>query len=163
MKEQYTIDEMYEEYYPKIYNYIYYRVLNRELTEDLVSEIFLKAIYRLKSYAPERGGFSTWLYTIAKNTLIDYYRRNVVCEDIDDYSNVLLPSKDNFAAINNETHKKLLAALALLNDRERTIFYYKYYLEMTNRQIAKQMQLNESTVSTIIQRARAKIKKEIDF
>lgn len=158
-----SIEEMYEEYYPKIYNYIYYRTLNRELTEDLVSEIFLKAIYRLKSYSPERGCFSAWIYTIAKNTLIDYYRKNIVCEDIDDYSNVCLPMKDDFESINNETHKKLVYVLSLLNDRERNIFYYKYYMEMTNRQIAKKLQMNESTLSTIIQRARNKIKKEVTF
>lgn len=155
-----SIEEMYELYYPKIYNYIYYRTLNRELTEDIVSEIFFKVIYRLKSYVPERGCFSAWIYTIAKNTLIDYYRKNIVCEDIEDYSNVCLPMKDDFESINNETHKKLVNALSLLNDRERNIFYYKYYMEMSNRQIAKKLRMNESTVSTIVQRARNKIKKE---
>ncbi|MEG0377386.1 MAG: sigma-70 family RNA polymerase sigma factor [Eubacterium sp.] len=161
MKELNSIEEMYEEYYPKLYNYIYYRTLNRETTEDIVSEVFLKVMYRLRSYRPERGCFSTWIYTIAKNTLIDYFRKNHTNEDIEAYSNVCFPMPDDFEIINNETLKRIRQALAVLNDRERLMFYYKYYLEMPNKKIAQVMEMNESTVSTVIQRAHVKIKNKI--
>lgn len=66
MKDFNAIEKMYEEYYPRIYNYIYYRTLNREITEDVVSDTFLKIMYKFEVYKPERGAFSTWIYTIAR-------------------------------------------------------------------------------------------------
>lgn len=158
MKDFNAIEKMYEEYYPRIYNYIYYRTLNREITEDVVSDTFLKIMYKLKVYTPERGAFSTWIYTIARHCLSDYYRKNRACENLEDYSDVLKAGTADFERVENENDRRLAAALACLNEREREIFYWKYYLELSNRQIAEKTGLSPSNVSTIINRAHQKIK-----
>jgi RNA polymerase sigma-70 factor (ECF subfamily) len=75
---------VYAAYKDKIYSYIFYRVGNNtDVAEDIVSDVFLKAYKNFDSYN-EQYAVSTWLYTIAKNTLIDHYRKNKDTVNIDD-------------------------------------------------------------------------------
>jgi len=72
LKETFT--RLYEEYMPKVFRYIHYRVGNRQLTEDLTSTVFEKALVNFKKYSREKASFSTWIFTVARNTVIDHYR-----------------------------------------------------------------------------------------
>lgn len=65
--------KLYDEFMPTVYGYVMRRVMNKELAEDLTSQVFEKA---LKSIRGLRTGatFKGWLFRIAGNTIIDYYR-----------------------------------------------------------------------------------------
>lgn len=78
---------LYDHYLDPIYRFIYYKVFSRELAEDLTSDVFLKALRRLSSYNSERGRFNSWLYQIARNSVVDYYRtkkENIPIDDVFD-------------------------------------------------------------------------------
>jgi RNA polymerase sigma-70 factor, ECF subfamily len=75
---------LYDHYLDPIYRFIYYKVFSREVAEDLTSDTFLKALRQLSSYHGGRGRFNSWLYSIARNTVIDYYRTKKEHESIDD-------------------------------------------------------------------------------
>ncbi len=78
---------IYDHYLDAIYRFIYYKVFSRELSEDLTSDTFFKALKQLRSYDPKRGRFNSWLYQIARNNVVDYYRtkkENVSIDDIFD-------------------------------------------------------------------------------
>ncbi len=66
---------LYQEYVRPIYQYIYMRVdKNTEQAEDLTQEVFLKALDNLQKYRYRGKPFTSWLYRIAHNLVIDYYR-----------------------------------------------------------------------------------------
>jgi RNA polymerase sigma-70 factor (ECF subfamily) len=75
---------LYDHYLDPIYRFIYYKVFSVELAEDLVSDTFFKALSQLRSYHPGRGRFNSWLYQIARNTVVDHYRTKKEHVDIDD-------------------------------------------------------------------------------
>jgi RNA polymerase sigma-70 factor (ECF subfamily) len=75
---------LYDHYLDPIYRFIYYKVFSREVAEDLTSDTFMKALKRFSSYNPERGRFNSWLYQIARNTVVDYYRTKKESVPIDD-------------------------------------------------------------------------------
>jgi RNA polymerase sigma-70 factor (ECF subfamily) len=67
----------YEQYLPKVYRYISYRISDTPTAEDLTSIVFEKALTKFDSFCPEKAQFSTWIFTIARNTLIDHFRTDV--------------------------------------------------------------------------------------
>jgi len=69
-----TFAELYEYYLPKVFRYISYQVGDIDLAEDLTAIVFEKALTRLDSYRSNKASSSTWLMTVARNTVIDHYR-----------------------------------------------------------------------------------------
>ena len=65
---------LYNHYLPQIYRFIFLKVSNRTEAEDLTHEVFLSAWQNLPNYKYEGFPFSSWLYQIAKNATIDFYR-----------------------------------------------------------------------------------------
>jgi RNA polymerase sigma factor (sigma-70 family) len=66
--------KLFEEYYPKILRYTMYRTGNAEAARDITSETFFKALKNLWKFRWIGTTFSAWLYRIAGNTVIDYFR-----------------------------------------------------------------------------------------
>lgn len=154
-------EKIYDEYFPKIYNYIFYRLMSREDTEELVSEVFIKVATNLERFDSEKAQFKTWIYRIAQNTLIDFYRTRKPEASLDDENVDWEPSVDFEAQLESITSPKRRAiyqALTKLKERERMIIYYRFFEGYTNREIAKLLQMNESTVGTVLNRALKKLK-----
>jgi RNA polymerase sigma-70 factor (ECF subfamily) len=62
-------------YTRKIYNLCYRFTGRVEEAQDLTQEVFIKVFQTLKSYDAAQGSFSTWLHRVARNHLVDHYRR----------------------------------------------------------------------------------------
>jgi RNA polymerase sigma-70 factor (ECF subfamily) len=65
---------LYSVHLDAIYAYVYYRTGNVTVAEDLTEDVFLKAWRAIGSYQRQGLSFSSWLYRIARNVAIDYYR-----------------------------------------------------------------------------------------
>ena len=66
--------EFYRVYLPKVFRYISYKVSDVHLAEDLTSTVFEKALTKFKSYDEKKVAFATWVFRIARNTVIDHFR-----------------------------------------------------------------------------------------
>ncbi len=66
--------KLYDHYQPKIYRFVLVKVSYREEAEDITHQIFLKAWTGMGSYRDFGFPFGSWLYRIARNQIIDYYR-----------------------------------------------------------------------------------------
>jgi len=156
------MEAVYHEYFPVIYNYVFYRLLNRENTEDIVSQVFMKVLGHLDTFDPEKASFKTWIYRITDHTLIDFYRKQRPSLSIDHEESGLenelyVHFDEQYEQIASPMRKAIFSALAQLPERERLFVYYKYFQNITNREIARQMNMNENTVSAIMARARKKL------
>lgn len=77
---------LYDQYFDDVYRYVLFKTGSRWDTDDLVSEVFRKAY---ENFGSIRGNAKSWLFTIARNTLIDYYRKKkhiAVGEDLELYT-----------------------------------------------------------------------------
>ena len=153
--------QIYHTYFAKLYNYIYYRVGEVHVTDDLVSEVFSKVIEKYQTYDPEKGKFKTWLFTIAHNTVINFYKKNSynkyhlelsLAETVE--SGVRIEDE----VVNKELQKILSGAVMVLDEPKRSIIALKFGGCLTNRQIAEVLQMSESNVGTIIHRALKELK-----
>ncbi|OGC51350.1 hypothetical protein A2982_01165 [candidate division WWE3 bacterium RIFCSPLOWO2_01_FULL_39_13] len=154
-------EKIYEKYYDRIFHFLRSRVNNDEFTaEDLASSTFEKAIKNIKSFRWQGISFSAWLFQIAYNTLIDFYRsagRKKISPlpdgDIPDF-------KDQIEDLNliADSNTRIKSAINKLNKREQKILHMKFYEGYTNKRIAKLIKLSETNVSTIIYRTMKKLR-----
>lgn len=105
---------LYDAYVEKIYNFLYFRTMHRELAEDLTSQTFIKALEKINTFDPTRGTFQAWIYQIARNLLIDEYRKRKPVENIDAHENLRSETdlqKDTEDQLNKEKLQRILAEL----------------------------------------------------
>lgn len=74
----------YDEHVKKIYEFIYFKTHHKETAEDLTANTFMKALTNLESFDEDKASFKTWLYSIARNTVIDHYRMRKETVDLED-------------------------------------------------------------------------------
>jgi len=152
--------ELYEQHFPKVFRYISYRVNNIQLAEDLTSEVFVKALKGFSNYRSDRASFSTWIMSIARHTVIDYYRvgakrKAVSLEQVAGASSEGIAEEET---VRKEELYRLQACLARLAQQEQEIISLKFGAELTNRQIAGMLNISESNVGTILYRAVRKLR-----
>ena len=152
----------YDEYFARIYNYIRYRCGDTGLAEDLTALVFEKALAKFRSFRHERGRFSAWLFTIARNEVNAHFRRSIwsaafSIETVDDHPSQT-PSPEE-ACITNETLSALFSALGGLSQRERDVLGLKFSARFSNRQIAGMTNLSEGNVAIIVYRAIQKLRR----
>jgi RNA polymerase sigma-70 factor (ECF subfamily) len=67
---------LYEAHFPQILNYVFQKVSDREMAADITSQVFLKAMLHLRTYRVQAAPFSAWLYKIAYNETMLYFRKS---------------------------------------------------------------------------------------
>lgn len=152
--------ELYDIYVQKIYSFIFHKVLHTETAEDLTSDTFLKALEKINTFNPQKAGFSTWLFQIARNTVIDHYRTYKSESDIDDVWD--LASSDDVLSQTDAriTYEKLQAHLKKFSSQEREILMMRFWQDMSYADIAAALGKTEASVKMAASRAVKKLKQE---
>jgi RNA polymerase sigma factor (sigma-70 family) len=161
-KEIFT--ELYDEFMPKVFRYIRYKVNDEQVTEDLTSMVFEKALVSFERYTSDKGTFSTWIFSIARNALIDYYRTNktsqqVPLEAVEMPSHELPPQEQLEKKAEQEC---LRGCLSRLSEDDQEMIRLKFAAEFNNRQIAKMLGLSESNVGVRLFRAVKKLREDFN-
>ncbi len=137
---------------PRLYNFFRYRVGNDQVAEDLTAETFERAWRNRDRYRNDLAAFSTWLFSIAKRVVIDYFRKPHAEVSLNTAVEVASGEAVESLIQQRLDCEKLFSLLAQLTDRERDLFALKYGAGLTNRAIACLNGMNESTVGTILYR-----------
>ncbi len=142
---------LYADELPRVYNFFRYRVYDHRVAEDLTATTFEKAWRSRGQYRRDRSGFSTWLFTIARNVAVDYYRRRQTEVALKaDLPSDTAPLDE--AQQHRDDVQQLKRLLAPLPPRERELIALKYGAGLTNRAIAHLVDLTETNVGTILHR-----------
>lgn len=152
--------EIYRDYFPRIYNYVFYRVNNYHDADDLSSEIFVKLFANLDRYHSEKAPLPVWIFRIARNTVIDYYRRNLrLSAPLNTISETSDPQPGpDERAISQEIQQHLRVALSSLSHREREIIALKFWSGFSNREIAEVIGISESYTGVTLFRAMRRLR-----
>jgi RNA polymerase sigma-70 factor (ECF subfamily) len=153
-------EEIYRVELPRIYNYFCYRVGDTTAAEDLTAETFEKAWRNRWRYRRYLAAFSTWLFTIARRVVQDYYRKkrdDLPLEQITEPG-----ASENLEELieQNADLAQLSVLLSRLGDREKELVALKYGAGLTNRAIARLSGISESNVGTILYRVVQKLRSE---
>ncbi len=151
--------KLYLKYLDNIYRYIYFRVnQDQPIAEDLAETVFFKAWENIKNFKEDGGTFKAWLYMIAKNTVIDYFRKPQKTVQLDEN---LVHQTDSLEEKLLKEHeiKDLNHALSYLTDEQKEVITLKYIEEASNEEIGKILNKNEDAVRALQHRALEKLRK----
>lgn len=143
-----TAEEIYAEYHRKVSAYVCGKVQDLHQAEDLVSAVFLKVVQGLEGYDPAKASVSTWVYTITRNTVTDYFRTRRAVVPLEDY---MLNQSDD---VPNEEALDILAdALLRLKENERDLIVLHYYKGYTLKAAAEMMGMSYINAKVVHKKA----------
>jgi len=150
-------EKIYRHYMPKIYRFYYFKLKDRHLAEDLTSELFVRVYKGLRKTSLNSKSFSVWIYRIANNLMIDYFRKT---GKADEQQN---PFTEGYFARNEPgfENRKLAAAVGRLTELQRDAVLLKFVEDMDYDTIAQVLKKRKATVRGIVFRAMTELKAEI--
>ena len=152
---------LYEKYFKQIFLFIHHKVENRNEAADLTSQVFLKAMVRLHQYESRGLPFSSWLYRIAVNECVDFFRKNkrskVIYVEEASFRNLfdeMFPED-----ISEELEKKIHLVLNALSESELQIIELRFFESMPFKMIAEVLETSENNVKAKTYRLLEKMRK----
>ncbi len=144
---------LYDRYVEKIYRFVYYKTFNKDATEDIVSATFLKAFEKIGSFKSDKGSFSSWLYAIARNAVVDYYRTKKTVVDIEDIFDLGQDERTEEKIDARDTVQKIEKYLHTLKPTQREIVMLRVWDELSYKEIAAVVGGSEDSVKMAFSRA----------
>ena len=157
-----TFEKVYDEFAPKIFKFCYFRVSSKEEAEDIASQVFIRAWDHLLA-GKEVTHVQGFLYRIASNLVIDFYRKTKDKRDVsldDPMHPVDVPDKAEFVEQLDLRMQvqEVQAKLQELPDAYREVIVMKYINDLTIGEIADVLQTSENNISVRLHRAIEKLK-----
>jgi RNA polymerase sigma-70 factor (ECF subfamily) len=143
--------EIYERLSPKVYNYLYHHANARvQLAEDLTEEVFVKVLEKMAHYQDRGLPFVSWVYRIAHNHLVDYFRTQpkqgtVSIEDCYE----LAESRAEKVLDQTLTHTELSKALKHLTDEQRRVVILRFLQGLNVLETARVIGKSEDAVKKL--------------
>ncbi len=147
---------LFEQEYESVYRFIYFRVSHKETAEDLVSVIFEKAVKHIDRFSKQEGATPrSWLFTIARNTLIDHYRSQKYIEPLDDHTDLTDESHDALLSdIDTQiVMEKVFEVIPQLSPRGQELILLRFQADFSNKEISQITGLHEKVVASGISKA----------
>jgi RNA polymerase sigma-70 factor (ECF subfamily) len=150
---------LYDKYYMNIFLFIYRRTDDEDLAADITQQVFLKAMQSINKYTYRGLPFSAWLYRIASNELIQYFRDNskqrVISLDKTDIAEMM-----EDAAHTNDTEKmeQLFIAMKKLKHEELELIEMRFFEKRSFKEIGDIKEMTENNAKVKVYRILDRLK-----
>jgi RNA polymerase sigma-70 factor (ECF subfamily) len=147
-------ERLYVSHYTPLYRYLFFRLRNKRDAEDLVQTVFVKAFCSLKDGVWDGAGDIHYLFTIARNTLIDYFRRGKHAPiTSDELIESFADSVTTSAPVEERENRELIAlGIGKLKPAEAEAVTLRYLSDMDYGEIAKLLGKREDAVRQLVHR-----------
>ncbi len=143
--------QLYEKHFDRIYRYVYIRLGNKVETEDLTQDVFIRALEAIGSYKWRNSPFAAWLYRIAHNQVIDYFRKHGKVEKMPlEDDNILIGKSDPaFTAENELEIERMIDGINRLTPAQREVISLRFGAQLSIAEAARTLGKNEGTVKAL--------------
>ncbi len=166
---EFVFEDLYKKYHQDLFQFIFYMTRDRTLTEDLVQEVYIRV---MRSYHSFRGASSekTWLFSIARNVTIDYFRsqkrkRNIIAQFFDwDKKGDFIPDHHPLPediALKNDEMNQIYAYLEECTVDQRSVLILRFIQSFSIKETSAILGFSESKVKTTQHRGLQMLKTHI--
>jgi RNA polymerase sigma-70 factor, ECF subfamily len=170
--EENAFSQLYDRYWRPIYSTAYRIIQNPEEAQDATQEIFVKLYRSLESWDSMQSRFSTWIYRLATNHAIDYWRirrrrsesqlddegAESSCSEIAEAGAIRSPYKRMEAL---EQVEEIRRCVDRLPDLQKKVFILRYFQEMKLEEIAGMEECSLGTIKTSLFRATHSVRRSL--
>lgn len=146
--------ELYDLHFDRIYAYIYRKTGDRQAAEDLTADTFMKALMHIRGYRYTGQPFAAWLYRIASNVVIDYYRvRRPTAPLEEGLPNTIAGNTPEEAALALDDQQAIARAVRSLSPDQQDVVLMRFAGDMKLKDIAAALGKTEGAVKALLFRA----------
>lgn len=168
-----ALEQLYNQYCDKVYNTLISYTKNAEDADELLQDVFV-TIYNTASGFQFNSSVSTWIYRIAVNKALDFLRKKnsqkrsgvFTSLYLKDSAEVKYESTDfvhpGVTLENQENAKLLFQAIEKLPDNQKTAYLLTQVEGLPQKEVAEIMDQSRKAVESLVQRAKANLKKELE-
>jgi len=147
--------QIYERLYDQVYTYVLHQVGSPADAEDITAGVFLDALRKIDDFKWRGAGFSAWLFRIARNDVLDFFRQRGHWQE----APIAAEVTEQPAAGVEETaeaawkEQELLQAISKLSEEQRQVVLLKLLINFSNNQIGEILSKTEGAVKALQHRA----------
>lgn len=153
-----SIEKIYNLYFKDVYYFILSLSKNDDIAKDITSETFFKVL-KSKDKIKNHSSIKSYIFSVAKNSFLDYLRKNKIeFLDIDDIVVLLDNNNPEEMYLKNEENREIYIALSKLDDLERDIVKFRIYENLSYKEIGIIYGKSENWACVKFYRAKNKLK-----
>lgn len=154
--------ELYRLYVEQVYRYLYSRIGNVHEAEDITAQTFLAAFESFDRFRQDRH-FASWLFTIARNKAMDYFRLRKNTSPIDDVNDIPMENDPLNKLVQSEQTAALAILIQTIPEEERELLRLRFLTNMSFPEIARLLNRNEDAVKKSIYRLLARLHSQLEI
>ena len=148
-----VFEKVFKNYYPDLYRFAYSYLMNRTLAEDMVQDVFTALWSKATTLSPDTR-LRHYLYSSVKHACFDYFKHiHIMDTHQDKLTESLVFSGTTDYEDNQELLEKINSCLQQLSEQQRRILELKITKGLNYKEIAKELNISETTVHTHVKRA----------
>lgn len=146
---------LYDQYQPMIYRFVFVKVGRREDAEDITHQVFLSAWQNIGGYKHRGHPFSSWLYQIARNQIVDHYRakKSEISIEQMDPEYFVAPATAQFDLTVKLEMEKVRAAIGELKPEYQDVVILRFIEDLPLKEAAEALHKTEGAVKLMQHRA----------
>src|SRR6266516_4922192 len=155
-----TTEQIWEAFHIPLLQFIRKRVPDEATAEDLLQEVFLKVHQQIETLKDTRK-LESWIYQIARNAIIDYYRSARPTISLEASDVLQMPEELPDDDIITELFPSVRAMVRSLPEHDRQALVLTEYQGLTQKELSERLGLSFSGAKSRVQRAREKLKQQL--
>lgn len=156
--------KLYDTYVTRIYRFVFLKVSNKHDAEDLTHQVFMSAWESIGRFEFRGFPFSSWLYRIAGNAVIDFYRTSHSHLDIEAVPEERFAETPRIDLALDRTQELDLvkSVIPKLEPDQQNVLIMKFVDDLSNKEIAQALSKTEGAIRVIQHRALKQLRKHLD-
>jgi RNA polymerase sigma-70 factor (ECF subfamily) len=157
-----TAEELYREHHQHIFRFIWSRVHDAQQAEDLTGEVFTRMVANLPNYRERSLPFRAWLYRIARNLIIDHYRKESSSQTLEETITKHPDHKSTEEKVEAVlTLEQVQQALEKIDSTQREVVELRFLAELSLNDVALVMNKSVLAIKALQHRGLASLRAQL--